>query len=84
MTTRNTTALPMDRPTHRDDWRNFCYTAGPRPWALPLRSSPPSILLAHAAWDAIHWWRNRVVARVYAEFCGVVDLPLGAAILVMP
>lgn len=40
-------------------------------------------LLAHAAWDAVHWWRNRVVPRTYAEFCGVVDLLLGVAILVM-
>jgi hypothetical protein len=38
-------------------------------------------LLGHAAWDAIHYVRNRVVPRSYAEFCAVFDLLLGAAIL---
>jgi hypothetical protein len=40
-------------------------------------------LLGHAGWDAYHYLRDRVVARSYAEFCGVLDLLLGAAILVM-
>jgi hypothetical protein len=40
-------------------------------------------LIGHAAWDAYHFLRNRVVARSYAEFCAVVDLLLGAAILFM-
>ena len=40
-------------------------------------------LLGHAAWDAFHCLRDRVVARSYAEFCGVLDLLVGAAILVM-
>ncbi len=38
-------------------------------------------ILGHAAWDAYHYLRNRVVSRSYAEFCAVVDLLLGAAIL---
>jgi len=38
-------------------------------------------MLGHAAWDAYHFLRNRVVSRSYAEFCAVVDLLLGAAIL---
>jgi hypothetical protein len=38
-------------------------------------------LLGHAVWDAFHYLRDRVVARSYAEFCGVLDLVLGAAIL---
>jgi hypothetical protein len=38
-------------------------------------------LLGHAVWDAFHYLRDRVVARSYAEFCGIVDLVLGAAIL---
>ncbi len=38
-------------------------------------------ILGHAAWDAYHLLRDRVVARSYAEFCAVVDLLLGAAIL---
>jgi hypothetical protein len=38
-------------------------------------------LLGHAVWDAFHYLRDRVVARSYAEFCGIVDLGLGVAIL---
>ena len=38
-------------------------------------------ILGHAAWDAYHLLRNRVVSRSYAEFCAVVDFLLGAAIL---
>jgi hypothetical protein len=40
-------------------------------------------LLGHAAWDAYHYLRDKVVARSYAEFCGVLDLLVGAAILIM-
>lgn len=40
-------------------------------------------ILGHAAWDAYHLLRDRVVSRSYAEFCAVVDLLLGAAILFM-
>jgi hypothetical protein len=40
-------------------------------------------ILGHAAWDAYHYLRNRVVPRSYAEFCAVLDLLLGAAILLM-
>ncbi len=40
-------------------------------------------IIGHAAWDAYHLLRNRVVPRSYAEFCFVVDLLLGAAILFM-
>ena len=40
-------------------------------------------LLGHAVWDAYHYLRDRVVARSYAEFCGVVDFLIGATILVM-
>ncbi len=40
-------------------------------------------LIGHAAWDAYHFLRNRVVQRSYAEFCIFVDLLLGAAILFM-
>ena len=40
-------------------------------------------LLGHAAWDAYHFLRNRVVSLSYAEFCAVFDLLLGAAILLM-
>jgi hypothetical protein len=40
-------------------------------------------LLGHAGWDAYHYLRDRVVARSYAEFCGVLDFLLGTTILVV-
>lgn len=57
---------------------------------LALYVKPPlggylvaAALIGHAAWDAVHFRLNRVVPRSYAEFCAVVDLVLGVAILVM-
>jgi MFS superfamily sulfate permease-like transporter len=38
-------------------------------------------LIGHAGWDAHHYLRNRVVARSYAEWCAVVDLLAGAAVI---
>ena len=38
-------------------------------------------LIGHAGWDAYHYLKDRVVARSYAEFCGITDLLLGGAIL---
>jgi hypothetical protein len=38
-------------------------------------------LLGHGAWDAVHFVRNRVVTRSYAEFCAVLDLLVGAAVI---
>ncbi|TDQ54354.1 hypothetical protein [Actinorugispora endophytica] len=40
-------------------------------------------LLGHAAWDAVHWRSGRVVARPFAEWCGVLDLLLGVAVLLL-
>ncbi len=40
-------------------------------------------LIGHAIWDAVYFRLNRVVVRSYAEFCGVLDLVLGVAILLM-
>lgn len=40
-----------------------------------------SALLGHAAWDAYHYLRDRVVTRSYAEWCAVVDLLAGTAVL---
>ena len=37
-------------------------------------------LIGHAGWDAYHYLKDRVVARSYAEFCGITDLLLGGAI----
>ncbi|MDG4825096.1 hypothetical protein O7635_24885 [Asanoa sp. WMMD1127] len=40
-------------------------------------------LASHGIWDVIHYRRNQVVNRSLAEFCIVLDVPLGvAAILV--
>lgn len=38
-------------------------------------------LISHAVWDVVHFRLNRVVTRSYAEFCAVLDLLLGGAIL---
>jgi hypothetical protein len=38
-------------------------------------------LIGHGAWDAYHYVRDGVVARSYAEFCAVLDLLVGAAVL---
>ncbi|SDY96441.1 hypothetical protein SAMN05444365_104340 [Micromonospora pattaloongensis] len=40
-------------------------------------------LLGHAAWDAIHWRANTIVARSFAEWCGVLDVTLGLGILIL-
>ena len=39
--------------------------------------------LAHGAWDAYHFRRNSVVNRPWSEFCAVVDLGVGIALLVV-
>jgi hypothetical protein len=38
--------------------------------------------LAHGVWDAYHFRTGRVVHRSWSEFCGVVDLATGIALLV--
>ena len=40
-------------------------------------------LLGHAAWDAYHWWTDRIVARSFAEWCAVFDLTVGVGLLVL-
>lgn len=37
--------------------------------------------VGHAAWDAVHFARNKVVPRTLAEACFVLDLGLGIALL---
>jgi hypothetical protein len=39
--------------------------------------------LAHGAWDAYHFRLNAVVHRSWSEFCGVVDLLVGVALIVV-
>jgi hypothetical protein len=38
--------------------------------------------LAHGAWDAYHFKIDKVVNRPWSEFCGVVDLVVGTALIV--
>lgn len=38
--------------------------------------------LAHGVWDAYHFTAGRVVSRPWSEFCAVVDLVVGAALIV--
>jgi hypothetical protein len=40
-------------------------------------------LASHAAWDVVHWRRNEVVPRSLAEFCLLLDVPLGLALVVL-
>ena len=39
---------------------------------------------AHGVWDFVHLWRGRVVARSYAEWCGVVDVLVAAQLIILP
>ncbi|MFK3980527.1 hypothetical protein ACI2K4_09130 [Micromonospora sp. NPDC050397] len=39
--------------------------------------------LAHAAWDAYHFAVDRVVNRSWSEFCAVVDVVVGVALVVV-
>ncbi len=41
------------------------------------------VLVSHALWDYRHWRRNDVVPRSMAEFCFLLDVPLGVAALVL-
>ncbi len=59
--------------------------------ALVVPAVPPDVgltvlavgLIAHAAWDALHLWIDRIVVRSFAEWCGVLDLALGVGLLVL-
>lgn len=39
---------------------------------------------AHGMWDFVHLWRNRAVARSYAEWCGVADVLVAAQLVALP
>jgi hypothetical protein len=41
------------------------------------------VLASHAVWDLIHYRRNRVVPRSLAEFCMLLDVPLGVGVIVL-
>jgi hypothetical protein len=40
-------------------------------------------LASHGVWDLIHYRRNRVVSRSLAEFCVVLDVPLGVGVVIL-
>lgn len=37
--------------------------------------------LGHGIWDFVHLWRDRTVARSYAEWCGVLDVLIAATLI---
>ena len=40
-------------------------------------------LAGHAGWDLVHYRRNAVVHRSLAEFCMLLDVPLGLTLVVL-
>lgn len=40
-------------------------------------------LASHAVWDVIHYRRNQVVPRSLAEFCIVLDVPVGIGAIIL-
>jgi hypothetical protein len=54
-----------------------CVVISPR-WGTALAGIG---FLAHAAWDAYHFRANKVVHRTYSEYCGVVDVLVGSALI---
>ncbi|GAB3986424.1 hypothetical protein V1634_05870 [Plantactinospora veratri] len=41
------------------------------------------LLAAHAVWDLVHYRRGQVVSRSLAEFCMLLDVPLGIGVVVL-
>jgi len=39
--------------------------------------------LAHGLWDAYHFRVNKVVHRTWSEYCAVIDIPTGIALIVV-
>jgi hypothetical protein len=40
--------------------------------------------LAHGVWDWVHLAKDRVVARSFAEWCGALDVMVGAGLIIVP
>jgi hypothetical protein len=57
----------------------LCAAVAPR-WGVLLAGIG---FLAHGAWDAYHFKVDKVVNRPWSEFCGVVDLGVGVALVVV-
>jgi hypothetical protein len=41
------------------------------------------VLASHGAWDLVHYRRDQVVPRSLAEFCMLLDVPLGIGFVVL-
>jgi len=41
------------------------------------------VLASHAGWDVVHYRRDQVVPRSLAEFCMLLDVPLGVGFVVL-
>jgi hypothetical protein len=39
--------------------------------------------LLHGVWDYVHLWLNKVVARSFAEWCGLIDILIAAQLIVL-
>ncbi|MEV4633580.1 hypothetical protein ACIBED_19910 [Rhodococcus coprophilus] len=37
----------------------------------------------HGVWDFVHIWRDRVVSKTFAEWCGVIDVLIAAQLVLM-
>ena len=37
----------------------------------------------HGVWDFVHLWRDKVVARSFAEWCGVIDIMIAAQLVLL-
>lgn len=42
-----------------------------------------AVLASHAVWDVVHYRRKQVVRRSLAEFCILLDVPLGVGCIVL-
>jgi hypothetical protein len=40
--------------------------------------------LAHGVWDWVHLAKDRVVSRSFAEWCGTLDVMIGAGLIIVP
>ncbi|MBA9002717.1 hypothetical protein [Thermomonospora cellulosilytica] len=41
------------------------------------------VLVSHAGWDLVHYRRDQVVPRSLAEFCMLLDVPLGVGAVIL-
>jgi len=41
------------------------------------------VLAGHGVWDLVHYRRNQVVSRPLAEFCMLLDVPLGVGVILL-